>query len=57
MATFAIYKNRKEENMKNREKSEIVIPKGYTIEEMMEPVGDFWDEEPSGQEEVKVRFE
>ena len=38
--------------------SEIVIPKGYSIYEMLDlDDGDLWDEKPSGIEEVKIRFE
>ena len=37
---------------------EIVIPKGYSIDEMLDmDDGDLWDEEPSGMEEVKIHFE
>ena len=42
----------------NKAVPEIVIPKGYSIDEMLEmDDDDFWDEEPSGIEEVKIRFE
>ena len=57
MATFAIYKNRKEANMKNKEKSEILIPRGYSVDEMLDLDGDLWDEKPIGVEEVKIHFE
>ena len=43
--------------MSNNEKSEIVIPKGYAIDEMLDLEGDLWDEDPIGQEEVRIRFE
>ena len=43
--------------MKNKEKSEILIPKGYSIDEMLDLEGDLWDEDPIGQEEVSIRFE
>ena len=43
--------------MKNRGKPEIVIPKGYAIDEMLDLEGDLWDEDPIGQEEVRIRFE
>lgn len=37
---------------------EIVIPKGYEIEEILEmDEGDFGDEQPILTEEVKIRFE
>lgn len=57
MATFAIYKNRKEANMKNKEKPEILIPKGYSPDEILDLDGDLWDETPIGVEEVKIHFE
>ena len=43
--------------MSNNEKPEIVIPKGYSIDEMLDLEGDLWDEDPIGQEEVSIRFE
>ena len=37
---------------------EIVIPKGYEIEDFLEmDEGDFGDEQPILEEEVKIRFE
>lgn len=37
---------------------EIVIPKGYEVEDFLEmDDGDFGDEQPILQEEVKIRFE
>ena len=42
--------------MKNREKPEILIPKGYSIDEMLDMDGDLWDEKPIGVEEVKIHF-
>ena len=41
----------------NKAVPEIVIPKGYSIDEMLEMDDDFWDEEPSGIEEVKIHYE
>lgn len=35
---------------------EVVIPKGYEIDEVMD-FGDEMDEEPIFQEEVRIRFE
>lgn len=43
--------------MKNREKSEILIPRGYRPDEMLDFEGDLWDERPIGAEEVRIRFE
>ncbi len=43
--------------MSNNDKPEIVIPKGYAIDEMLDFEDELWDEEPSGVEEVKIRFE
>ncbi len=43
--------------MKNREKSEIVIPNGYGLDELLDFEGDLWDERPIGAEEVRIRFE
>lgn len=37
--------------------SEVVIPKGLTIEEALDMTDDFGDEEPILQEEVKIKFE
>jgi len=37
--------------------SEIVIPKGYSIDEILDMTDDFGDEKPILTEEVKVRFE
>ena len=37
---------------------EIVIPKGYEVEDFLEmDEGDFGDEQPILEEEVKIRFE
>ncbi len=36
---------------------EIVVPKGYSIDEIMDMSDDFGDEKPIFAEEVKVRFE
>lgn len=36
---------------------EIIIPKGYAIDEILDMSDDFGDEEPILQEEVKVKFE
>lgn len=45
--------------MKDKPKqiSEVVIPKGYSVDEMLDLDGDLWDEAPIGMEEVKIRFE
>ena len=45
--------------MKNRKREipEIVIPKGYDIDEFLDMSDDFGDEEPILMEEVKIRFE
>ena len=43
--------------MKNKEKPEIVIPRGYSVDEMLDLDGDLWDEKPIGVEEVKIHFE
>ena len=43
--------------MKNKEKTEIVIPSGYSLDELLDLDGDLWDEKPSGVEEVRRRFE
>ena len=43
--------------MNSRALREIVIPKGYAIDEMLDLEGDLWDEDPIGQEEVRIRFE
>lgn len=42
--------------MKNKEKPEILIPRGYRLDEMLDLEGDLWDEDPIGQEEVRIRF-
>ena len=43
---------------KSNEVPEIVIPKGYEIDEIVDTdESDFGDEQPIGEEEVKVRFE
>ncbi len=38
-------------------KPEIVIPKGYSIDEILDMADDLGDEKPMFQEEVKVKFE
>ena len=44
--------------MRNNKKAEIVIPKGYSVDEMLDlDDGDLWDEKPIGMEEVKIHFE
>lgn len=43
--------------MKNREKPEILIPKRYSVDEMLDMDGDLWEEAPIGVEEVKIHFE
>ena len=43
--------------MTNKEKPEILITKGYSVDEMLDLDGDLWDEVPIGMEEVKIRFE
>ncbi|MCM1438735.1 MAG: hypothetical protein NC131_05930 [Roseburia sp.] len=45
--------------MKNKNETvpEIVIPKGYEIDEILDMSDDFADEEPILQEEVKIKFE
>lgn len=42
---------------KNSEVPEVVILKGFTIEEVLDMTDDFGDEEPILREEVKIRFE
>ena len=42
----------------NKVVTEIVIPKEYSIDEMLDlDDGDLWDEKPIGMEEVKIHFE
>lgn len=41
----------------NEQLPEIVIPKGYSIDEILDMTDDFGDEKPIFVEEVKVRFE
>lgn len=43
--------------MKNKEKPEILIPRGYSPDEILDLDGDLWDEKPIGVEEVKIHFE
>ena len=46
--------------MRNKNKNEIpeiVIPKGYEIDEFLDTSEDFGGEEPIFTEEVKIRFE
>ena len=42
---------------KNKEIPEILIPRGYSVDEILDLEGDLWDEKPIGVEEVKIRFE
>ncbi len=42
---------------KNNTVPEIVIPKGYDIDEIVDTSDDFGDEQPILTEEVKIRFE
>lgn len=42
---------------KNNEIPEVVIPKGYAVDEILDMGEDFGDEEPLVAEEVKIRFE
>ena len=44
-------------NNKTKAIPEIVIPKGYSIDEMLDFEDELSDEEPVGCEEVKIRFE
>lgn len=37
--------------------TEIVIPKGYTVEEMVDMENDYADEEAIREQEVNIRFE
>ena len=42
----------------NKAVPEIVIPKGYSIDDMLDlDDGDLWDEKPIVMEEVKIHFE
>lgn len=43
--------------MKNNNVSEILVPKGYRLDEMLDLEGDLWDEKPEFTEEVKIHFE
>lgn len=43
--------------MKNNKVSEILVPKGYCLDEMLDLDGDLWDEKPEFTEEVKIHFE
>lgn len=44
--------------MKNKAKPpEIVVPKGYAIDEILDMTDDFEDEEPIMREEVILRYE
>lgn len=43
--------------MKNKEKPEILIPRGYAVDEMLDLDGDLWDEKPIGVEEVKTKVD
>lgn len=36
---------------------EVVIPKGYRLDEKLDFEGDLWDEKPEFQEEVRIHFE
>lgn len=42
---------------KTEEVPEIVIPKGYDIDDVLDMSDDFGDEQPIYTEEVKIRFE
>ena len=42
---------------KNKKIPEILIPKGYSLDEMLDLEGDLWDDDPIGVEEVKIHFE
>jgi len=42
---------------KNNELPEIVISKGYSVDEILNTENDMGDEEPIYEEEVKVKFE
>lgn len=42
---------------KTNELPEIVIPKGYSVDEILNTENDMGDEEPIYAEEVKVKFE
>lgn len=42
---------------KVNELPEVVIPKGYRLDEMLDFEGDLWDEKPEFQEEVRIHFE
>ena len=42
----------------NKAVPEIVIPKGYSIDEILDfDDGDLWDEKTIGMEEVKIHFD
>ena len=41
----------------NNKETEILIPRGYSVDEMLNLDGDLWDEKPIGVEEVKIHFE
>ena len=41
----------------NKNVPEIVIPKGYTVEEMVDMENDYADEEAIREQEVNIRFE
>ena len=43
--------------MKNKEKTEIVIPSGYSLDELLDLDGASWDEKPIGAEAGRIRFE
>lgn len=45
--------------MKNKKDiiPEIIIPKGYSIDEMLDMADELGDEEPIFEEEVKIKFE
>ena len=45
--------------MKNKKKviPEIVIPKGYSVDEILDLDCDLWEEEPIKTEEVRIHFE
>lgn len=42
---------------KRKKQSVIVIPKGYTIDDLLDMENDYADEEAIREEEVEIRFE
>lgn len=43
--------------MKGKAKTEVVIPKGYTVDEWLDTDTDYADEKAIREEEVTIRFE